>query len=228
MKWWRLYRFFSEDGELLYVGISRDPHERFVEHLRSQPWAREVGRWELDRRVFVDELEARAMERLAIMRGRPCYNVVHNGDPQRSRTEYKQLSPLLARRAAPAAVNGKPVASGVILDVLQAAHPRSLTSKQVGAELSKRGAGLSRTYRQDVLKLLRTTGQAVQDSYGAYRAVTGCLVSSSEPQKEALSSSLTEGWGSQTAACLADTPDADTNLSGSTWDERMMARHLNG
>jgi hypothetical protein len=167
MTWWRLYRFFAEGGELLYVGISRAPLERLVDHLRNQHWADEIARWERDPRLFADELEARAMERVAIKRGRPCYNVIHNDNPQRTRSEQ---APRPARTAAPT------LTSASISAILREIHPRSLTSARIGVELERRGAAVARTYRQDVLKLMRETGQLTQDGDGAYRSTGGCLV----------------------------------------------------
>jgi hypothetical protein len=73
-----LYRFFDADDELLYVGISRDPAERWKQH-RDKPWWRDVAmrvvEWHDDRP------SAERAERKAIQTEGPRYNVQHNQRP---------------------------------------------------------------------------------------------------------------------------------------------------
>jgi predicted GIY-YIG superfamily endonuclease len=38
-----LYRLFNEADELLYVGISHDPDNRWSQHQSLTPWIREVA-----------------------------------------------------------------------------------------------------------------------------------------------------------------------------------------
>ena len=68
-----LYRFFNEDRELLYIGISSNPSDRWIQHRRSKEWWKEVAyiaftsvrglRWELE-----------LAERQAIRAESPRYN----------------------------------------------------------------------------------------------------------------------------------------------------------
>lgn len=68
-----IYRFFDSCGDLLYIGITSNPYDRWMAHRRKQPWWHEVDavsfhsvpglRWELER-----------AEREAIREERPRYN----------------------------------------------------------------------------------------------------------------------------------------------------------
>jgi hypothetical protein len=80
----RLYRFYVEHpvtGEevLGYIGETvRQPFERLLEHLATQPWFDTVVRWERDRRVFPGKRAVLAAEAAAIRAERPLYNVREN------------------------------------------------------------------------------------------------------------------------------------------------------
>jgi hypothetical protein len=85
----RLYRFYVEHpltGEevLGYVGETiREPFERLMEHVQSQPWIDTVTRWEKDPRVFASKRDVLKAEAAAIRAERPLYNVIgneHNDD----------------------------------------------------------------------------------------------------------------------------------------------------
>jgi predicted GIY-YIG superfamily endonuclease len=71
-----LYRFYEAGGQLLYVGITSKPGERWEAHTRSQPWWPEVARqtmeWHTDRTSALDA------ERTAIRQERPLYNARHS------------------------------------------------------------------------------------------------------------------------------------------------------
>lgn len=71
-----LYRCFSGDGRLLYIGVSSDCHARFASHDQKSPWWGEVARVELTH----FELRHLAMdaERAAIVAENPLYNVRRN------------------------------------------------------------------------------------------------------------------------------------------------------
>lgn len=88
---WRLYRFYDEAFDLLYVGQSGDAFGRLLQHVQRQPWADEVASWQRDPVVYGSQWAVREAERLAIATEWPRYNVVHNGgnphrvDPRRLR-----------------------------------------------------------------------------------------------------------------------------------------------
>lgn len=79
---WYVYRFFNADNELLYVGFTNNPIERFKQHSRqsssSQRW------WPLQRRytltLFGSSVEAFEAEQIAIASEKPLYN--RNGVPR--------------------------------------------------------------------------------------------------------------------------------------------------
>lgn len=75
-----LYRFFAENGELLYVGITNDPGRRWGQHAHDKPWWHEVTRAEIERHP--DRPAALLAEKAAIVAERPRYNVLHLGRPQ--------------------------------------------------------------------------------------------------------------------------------------------------
>jgi predicted GIY-YIG superfamily endonuclease len=74
-----LYRFWSRDGVLLYIGITSDAFTRFKAHSRSKDWFLEVHSATLDHFESRDELAE--AEIAAIKREKPLYNVAHNGNP---------------------------------------------------------------------------------------------------------------------------------------------------
>lgn len=70
-----LYRHFSANGELLYVGISCKPITRLKQHEHDSGWASEIARVEIER--FETRAAAMAAEREAIKKEKPRHNVVH-------------------------------------------------------------------------------------------------------------------------------------------------------
>lgn len=70
-----LYRFFAEDGELLYVGITSNPARRFAQHGAAKEWWEEVAEIKMDRHSSREAVLA--AERAAIIAEKPRYNVVH-------------------------------------------------------------------------------------------------------------------------------------------------------
>ena len=71
-----LYRFFTTDDVLLYVGVSLNPGARWKQHRADKPWWSEVAT------VTVETFPTRDVvleaERTAIQAESPRYNVVHN------------------------------------------------------------------------------------------------------------------------------------------------------
>jgi len=72
-----LYRHFSGDGTLLYVGISLSWPARTKSHARGSRWFDLVARVEIER--FSTREEALIAEREAIKAERPQFNIIHNG-----------------------------------------------------------------------------------------------------------------------------------------------------
>lgn len=77
-----LYRFFDEDGKLLYVGRTMDPAKRLAKHRLLKPFWLHTARIEMQR--YSDAAALAAAETEAIRSEEPLYNVHHNGNGKRS------------------------------------------------------------------------------------------------------------------------------------------------
>ncbi len=71
-----LYRFYNNDDELLYVGISEKGPERWKAHRKDKPWWTDVARTTTHH--YDTRTEALDAERAAIIAEKPKHNVVHN------------------------------------------------------------------------------------------------------------------------------------------------------
>jgi predicted GIY-YIG superfamily endonuclease len=71
-----LYRFFDAGEQLLYIGITANPPQRFKAHQTEKGW------WDAVSGIRIETFESRAQlveaERVAIQAERPLYNIVHN------------------------------------------------------------------------------------------------------------------------------------------------------
>lgn len=87
-----LYRFFDQEGALLYIGIAEQPLQRWYAHSHRDWWST-VARYEVA--WFESRSEADGAERVAVKAERPRYNVVYNRE-RRPRSDDLG-SPTLAR-----------------------------------------------------------------------------------------------------------------------------------
>lgn len=71
-----LYRHFSADGSLLYVGVSLSWPMRTKAHSRGAEWFSQIAKVTLEH--FPTREEALAAERAAIVSEKPKFNVIHN------------------------------------------------------------------------------------------------------------------------------------------------------
>jgi hypothetical protein len=71
-----LYRYFDQDGNLLYVGISISALLRHLQHRTSSHWFHKANNmtWE----TYETRAEAAVAEIDAIKAERPLYNIAHN------------------------------------------------------------------------------------------------------------------------------------------------------
>lgn len=69
---WALYRFWGVSDELLYIGITGDPVERWRKHALRKPWWHEVTRISME--ILPTRAETLVAERAAIAAERPTYN----------------------------------------------------------------------------------------------------------------------------------------------------------
>ncbi|MGW3971154.1 hypothetical protein ACWEFD_17880 [Streptomyces ardesiacus] len=121
-----VYRLWSADGVLLYVGSSYDPEERCARH-RAAPW------WPLVARRTDDWRPSRAhayhAESAAIVDERPAHNVMGSAAYQEEcRRRARQDPAQQARiRAGSAAANGAPrkMVDAILRGDLQSWGPRS-------------------------------------------------------------------------------------------------------
>lgn len=75
-----LYRCFSADSRLLYVGCSPSPLMRLKQHEKLQPWATEIKSVTVE--WFPDRNVAMEAEKLAISAELPEWNVHHRPNPK--------------------------------------------------------------------------------------------------------------------------------------------------
>lgn len=70
-----VYRAYSEDGSLLYIGVSENLWTRMQNHRCTKPWWSDVAR--ITARFYPDaRLAAFSAERIAIKAERPLYNKI--------------------------------------------------------------------------------------------------------------------------------------------------------
>lgn len=67
-----LYRYYEDDGVLLYVGISSDAYKRAKSHAKNSEWF--IFQDKMTVETFDTRKEARAAEKLAIVNENPVYN----------------------------------------------------------------------------------------------------------------------------------------------------------
>lgn len=83
-----LYRLYDEASRLLYVGITRHPHTRFVAHSSTKRWWASVHATSVEQHCT--RWHARVAETLAIRNGSPVHNVHQaqgNHQPSTRRTK---------------------------------------------------------------------------------------------------------------------------------------------
>ena len=91
-----VYRLYSGDGQLLYVGFTGQLNFRFGDHAKKF-WFTQVRGITLE--WYVDELDARNAERRAIHVEHPKYNIQHrNGTLQHSSRNPARQTPAPASR----------------------------------------------------------------------------------------------------------------------------------
>ena len=84
-----LYRLRGVNGELLYVGVTRDFPARLKQHQADKPWFYEVRATEM---VNIDgtRKQVEAIERAVIKTEAPIYNVTHNSEVADKRTQAQR------------------------------------------------------------------------------------------------------------------------------------------
>lgn len=94
-----LYRFFDNDGALLYVGISLSAAQRASQHKHEKQWWPDVARMDVERHP--NRAAALDAERHAITTERPIYNIVHNKQGGQRPAEASVVALLLSNGRCP-------------------------------------------------------------------------------------------------------------------------------
>lgn len=81
-----LYRFYDDEGLLLYVGISTSAIARWAQHQGDKAWWPEVVTTKVEH--FATRAEARVAELVAIRTERPRYNIADGGRAPGSRVTW--------------------------------------------------------------------------------------------------------------------------------------------
>lgn len=80
MSTFTLYRFYTADDALLYVGLTINPGRRMEKHRDTQTWWPDVARIAMEQHPDLPTL--REAERKAIQTEKPRHNIRMNGDPK--------------------------------------------------------------------------------------------------------------------------------------------------
>ena len=76
----QVYRLYNDENELLYIGISWSALHRLAQHAKNQPWWHEVATIKIQSYPACTRTMAMLIEREAIIREKPKYNIAHGGD----------------------------------------------------------------------------------------------------------------------------------------------------
>jgi len=92
-----IYRLWTNEGELLYIGLSCSMHYRIESHRLSTSWFREVAVITIEH--LPTRYEARLAEKEAIKRENPRHNIIANNNRGNgTRTEKREGLEDIARR----------------------------------------------------------------------------------------------------------------------------------
>lgn len=73
-----LYRMFNADEKLLYIGLTKNPSDRFTQHSRDKHWWSDVSVIRVEH--FATRRDLMNAEAKAIKYEKPIHNIVHNGE----------------------------------------------------------------------------------------------------------------------------------------------------
>jgi hypothetical protein len=107
----QLYRHFDVSGILLYVGISLSTAQRLSQHMSGSKWAAEITAVKIEH--FPSREEAEEAERLAIVKEKPVWNVVHNR-PEKPKKEAAHRIPRVSKQNIDAALTAIDFMAGLM------------------------------------------------------------------------------------------------------------------
>lgn len=164
-----LYRLFDGDGQLLYVGTSVDPQNRWEQHAREKLWWSSVARATVE--WYPDRTSAMAAELAAIKAEGPLHN--DKATPDEAVFPYRGTrGPSVESRLRRAVVEHR-----TALDRLAVAVDRAALSGLTVAQIAE-AAGLS---EEDVLHLARR-----MDNGGGSSAIAGSIDKGRVAEKAAI------------------------------------------
>lgn len=84
-----LYRMWGNDGQLLYVGISKSALVRLGQHLTEKSWAVDIVNVTIE--TFPTREQAAAAEVAAIKDEKPLHNLTHNNNARENKSVQTQV-----------------------------------------------------------------------------------------------------------------------------------------
>ncbi|MGX9855758.1 hypothetical protein ACR03S_10015 [Limimaricola variabilis] len=130
-----LYRHFSSDGDLLYVGVSLSTVARLAQHRLYSGWFEDIARVEIEK--FSSREAALAAEAIAVRTERPRCNVMLQREEKPKPLSAFEEFELARKRIYNRAVNLKPLYSvpeaAELLAMSDALVRKEITSGRLGA-----------------------------------------------------------------------------------------------
>lgn len=155
-----LYRHFSADDELLYIGISVSALSRLGQHEKHAPWFGQISRVTVEH--FETRDEALEAERLAIQTENPTHNKHHKLPENPTRFEAEQNRQELVARV----VSFKPFYKmSEVADLLRMSAPvvkKLIQSGEMPAVVLKTGAMVVKNQERKTVKYGITGWQLIE------------------------------------------------------------------
>lgn len=130
----QLYRHFSSDGKLLYIGISLSTPGRLAQHKEHSHWFKDIARVEIER--FPDRPTALIAESAAISRERPAWNIHHKRPENAPKEDTSEWAETARKDLTHKVVTLNPIysveAAGKFLEIGKSAAQRLIDSGVLG------------------------------------------------------------------------------------------------
>lgn len=94
-----LYRAFDSDGQLLYIGISGQWHQRLHQHEKTSDWIEKADYVKIER--FADRQAVSEAEQLAVITEKPLYNKVYVEEYESAATHWHRIKKWVKSGVAP-------------------------------------------------------------------------------------------------------------------------------
>ncbi|WP_062215801.1 GIY-YIG nuclease family protein [Streptomyces sp. NBRC 109706] len=144
-----LYRFYDERDRLLYVGISKDPDQRWREHQQLSPWSRQISRREVE--WLTSRRTAEVAEVAAIKSERPAHNNRDNFETAQLGNDWPSLAGIKRGKADALAELIRQEIRSARWRPGQKTPSREVMAAAVGVSLSTAETATDRLLREGVL-----------------------------------------------------------------------------